>query len=408
MIRSSCHSLKDTNASKLVELSRLVDDYRQMVSKYVNLLWDRKKPGSLIPSKTCNLIATSRDRDSILRQCAAKQAWAMVRGTRAKHRKRTYKLAQLQRAGADTRSLQRTIDLHPLVKPNCRNVNLELDSRFVNFQESKGQFDLFIEIKNIGNKIKLRLPLQQTKVSRKWLSQGTLKATVRLTKNQLFLFYEMADVPRRETGRKVGADQGILSCLTLSDGQVTIKDPHGHDLSSILDRLARRRKGSKGFQRAVDQRKNYINWSVKQLNLDGVKTLALEKVKNIRRGRSSSRKHTHWTYTLIKGALVRRSQVEGFSLVEQASQYRSQRCSRCGWVHRSNRKGKVFKCKLCQFTTDADLNAALNHEAELPELAWDAWRDQRFKSGFFWTYDGIVNPGQELIVPDTQTSIGVA
>ncbi|HUW63140.1 MAG TPA: transposase [Spirochaetia bacterium] len=54
--------------------------------------------------------------------------------------------------------------------------------------------------------------------------------------------------------------------------------------------------------------------------------------------------------------------------------YSSQECSKCGCVDKENRSGKVFKCKRCGHTEDADINAAKNirkrfSDAELREIA---------------------------------------
>ena len=48
---------------------------------------------------------------------------------------------------------------------------------------------------------------------------------------------KILDQLAKKSGRTVGADQGILTCLTLSDGQITQKCNHGHDLSSIQRKM---------------------------------------------------------------------------------------------------------------------------------------------------------------------------
>jgi len=40
--------------------------------------------------------------------------------------------------------------------------------------------------------------------------------------------------------------------------------------------------------------------------------------------------------------------------------YTSQTCSKCGYIHKSNRAHEMFSCKQCNHTLDADYNAALN------------------------------------------------
>lgn len=141
----------------------------------------------------------------------------------------------------------------------------------------------------------------------------------------------------------------------------------------------------KGFKRAQDHRKNYINWSLNQLNFSNIKEVGLEKIRNIRRGKKSNRYLTHWTYTLIKDKLIRLSEDKGFVLIEQENKFMSQRCSACGWTHKSNRKGKTFKCGNCDFKGDSDLNAASNHEVELVELSPQVWQQHLNRtSGFYW------------------------
>jgi transposase len=43
------------------------------------------------------------------------------------------------------------------------------------------------------------------------------------------------------------------------------------------------------------------------------------------------------------------------------ARYTSQKCSSCGYISRSNRQSQaVFKCKHCNFSLNADLNASRN------------------------------------------------
>jgi transposase len=164
--------------------------------------------------------------------------------------------------------------------------------------------------------------------------------------------------------------------------------------------LSRRKKGSKSFRQAQSHRKNYINWSLNQLNFFNVKEIALEKLCNVRKGKKSSRYLSHWTYTLIKEKLFRLSEDKGFVLIEQDNKFRSQRCSSCGWTHKSNRKGKTFKCLHCGFVTDSDLNAASNHEVILEGLSPQVWRQHLNRTeGFYWQVVGderIVRHVQKL------------
>lgn len=397
MIRCNTVTLKHTNQGKIATISHFVDRYINMVKKYVNIVWnnDSLRPNSFIDSTTCNTIRTEANADSRIRQCAAKQASAIVRSVTSKRRKQLYKLAELQKEGEDTKYLQRKISNSPLKKPEISELNVELDSRFIDFQQGKNKFDLFVRIKQIGNKEEIIIPVRFNKVFNKWNKLGQLKSSVRLSKTGLTFFFDVPEKPK-QGNRKVGADQGMTTCLTLSDGQTTKKNKHGHDLTSISKILARRKKGSKRFHKTQSHRKNYINWSLNQLNFSDISEVKLEKLRNVRKGKRSSRYLSHWTYTLIKDKLIRFGEDKGFVVTEHDNRFKSQRCSACGWTHQSNRKGKTFKCVCCGYGADSDLNAASNHEIDLAELTLQVWLQRLNRVGFFW-HDEIVVSDERIV-----------
>lgn len=58
--------------------------------------------------------------------------------------------------------------------------------------------------------------------------------------------------------------------------------------------------------------------------------------------------------------LEEKSQEWGFALEHVEPAYTSQTCHRCGFVHRSNRRGDAFHCTACGHRAHADVNAAKN------------------------------------------------
>jgi transposase len=368
-----------------------------MVRKYINIFWHfyaDKLPCKLpcyLDAKLVQLIETERNHDSRIRQCAATQACSMVKAVIAKHNKRIYKLKELQRKNFNVKYLQSKVDTFIPKKPNFRNINVELTARLVNFEQGN-HFDLFVEIEQIGDKRSFRIPINHTKISNKWKTLGKQLGSIRLNEKYITLYYDVTCDKSNGT-RVVGADQGQVTCLTLSDGQITKTNKHGYDLNKIQDVLSRRKKGSIGFRKAQAHRKNYVNWSLNQLNLDNIKEIRLEKILNLRKGKKSSRKLSHWCYPLIKDKLVSLSECKGFAFVEQSNKYRSQRCSSCGFTHKLNRLGKVFRCTdiNCNFVTDSDLNAACNHEVDLIEVPIEVWNKKLNRStGFYWLTDRVV------------------
>ena len=409
MIRSSKHSLKYTNQNKRDNLSLFLDEYRRLLQVIIDDLWqnglesffDIQKNKLRIPSFLPNDYLKRHDSwlTARMKQAVGKQACSMLRAAVKKRSKQLYVLKKLQKEQEDSSDLQKAIDIQSLIKPDASNSNPELDSRFVDFKEDSS-FDLFVKVKTIGRKISLLIPIKQTKVGNKWNKKGNIKSAIRLSEKNLYLMYECEEAEKKTQGTIVGADQGISTALTLSDSQVTKACPHGHTLSSIQKKLARRRKGSNGFQKAVDHRLNYVNWSLNQLDFRNIKEVRFEKVKHIRKGRRSSRFLSHWTYPLIKQKLTSISESEGFRIVEVDSQYRSQRCSNCGWVRKANRRQKLFSCDQCGNSLDADLNASLNLRLDLFEIPKKVRLRKLNRTGFYWNSEGLFLVNQERIVPD--------
>ena len=252
----------------------------------------------------------------------------------------------------------------------------------------------------ILNYISINVPFNKHKKFLEFENKGKILNSIRLHKNDISLSFELPDVKKRTEGSTVGADQGIITTLTLSDGQITKQNKHGYDLNKILHVLGRKKKGSKNYRQTQDHRKNYINWSINQLNLSAIKTLNLERLYQIRKGKNAGKFLSNFTYTLIKKKLEALSETEGFGIMEIANSFRSQRCSECGWTQKSNRNGKLFICKHCGYATDADLNASLNLEDDsLYAIPKQVRLDKINRTGFFWNSEGLMNLSREFIVP---------
>jgi len=118
-----------------------------------------------------------------------------------------------------------------------------------------------------------------------------------------------------------------------------------------------------------------------------------DELKHLRRNRKSS----HWTYTDIKRKLESKCEQQGVLVVYVSPTYTSQRCSHCGWVQKSNRKGKNFNCVSCSFAADADINASKNIALRLSPLSDSQRLQQNNRTGFF--YRAV---GDERIVRHTK------
>ena len=69
----------------------------------------------------------------------------------------------------------------------------------------------------------------------------------------------------------------------------------------------------------------------------------------------------NWSYYELQQFIEYKAQKYGVEVVKVEPAYTSQRCSECGHTEKENRKTQEkFICKKCNFTENADYNAARN------------------------------------------------
>ena len=403
-IKSSKLSLKFANINKSLAIGNFIENYHQLVSDYVEVLWDLEKIPLLVPKELTSSVSTTLS--ARIQQCAGKQASGIVRGTRKKQEQMMWRLKKLEEEGKFkyARKLKEKLNKTRISKPSVKNIECELDERFIRIDfDNKTSFDGWITISSIGNKQKIVLPVKKTKHFNALLdnSEKLLKG-IRLSKEKITFNFEMIKKESKSTGTTLGIDIGSSSVISCSNGFQSVENSHGYDLSKINKILCRKKKGSKSFQKTQQHRKNYINWSINQLNLDDVKTVKIEKIKNLRKNRKSSRFLSHWTYTEIFEKLESHCINSGVQIETIDPTYTSQRCSNCGRVRKANRKGKWFKCDSCGHSQDSDLNASLNISFTLPKIPKEVRLMSLNRKGFFWLESGFYSDssGSVPIVPN--------
>jgi transposase len=397
MIRSSRSSLRFANIGKREELQEFIDKYRTLVQDYIDILWPLEKlPPSLLPkefSSKPDTILSAR-----IRQCAGKQARGIVWGTRKKQEQRKWQIDKFNKEGMfkKARRLQEIYNKNISEKPNVSNVEPELDSRFTNIDlDNETSFDGWINLSSLGNSIELKLPFKKNKHFNKLLSKGKLKAGIRISPKYATFMFEIPDPKPVIQGKILGIDIGKNNVISCSNGFMSVPNKHGHDLNSIISIMSRRKKGSKGFRRSSEHRTNYINWSINKLNLDGVQVVNRENIKYLRKGKRTARGMSHWTYASIFDKVDTACEERGVLVRKLNPTYTSQRCSKCGWVRKGNRKGKWFRCDKCSLSIDSDLNASLNLSLNLEPIGSKKRLSRSNRKGFYW-----IQVCQEPIVPD--------
>lgn len=405
-IKSSKLSIKFANANKKVFVKRFVDEYELLVKQYIDLLWDLEKVPSLLPKEITSLVKT--DLSARIQQCAGKQAAGIVRGTRKKQEQRMWRIKKLYDEGRNkqARKLEAINKKKIITKCDIKNIECELDERFVKIDfENYSSFDGWITISSIGDKQKLILPVKKTKHFNN-LNQktNTLLKGIRLSRNKITFNFEIGEILQRTEGQTLGIDIGKKDAISCSNGFQSSTNKHNQNLDSIINQLAKKKKGSKSFLRKQQHRKNYVNWTINQLNLDDIKKVKLENIKNLRKGKRTSRSLQGWTYTEIFEKLKDKCLQLGVQVEQISPTYTSQRCSVCGRVRKANRKGKWFKCDHCHHEMDSDLNASLNIALDLPGIFKEIRLMNLNRKGFFWLESGFFldSLGLEPIIPNTQ------
>jgi transposase len=421
IIKSSQHTTKFANTFKRKQLECFLQEYRRVAQVYVDYLWFNTLSWATTKNKTTTLdianqqynvpqflaklpIQLTTNLSARAVKCCSTQACGLIKAALEKPRKRLYQLNKLTKEGKDATKLQAKINKTKLVKPNASNIKAELNSICCDYQEPTNSFDAFLQLKCLGKVYgTIRLPVQHHRHSLKLKVVGKQLNSFLISERVINIRYELPQTKAKDVGLTLGADQGIKTVLTLSSGQTTPKtDTYGHSLESITHKLARKKKGSKAFGKAQDHRENFINWSINQLNLDTIKQINLENIINIGFKNKRSRYLSHFTNTLIRDKLLNVCSMTGVSVQLQTSTYRSQRCSCCGLVRKANRKGKLYECR-CGLSLDADLNAALNHEAVLPSIPIALRKLSLNRKGFYWRATGFYDlTGAALTVPSSK------
>jgi transposase len=191
------------------------------------------------------------------------------------------------------------------------------------------------------------------------------------------------------TGEVVGVDRGVTVSAALSTGETlqvpTLTTREKRRLRKLQQRLARSQKGSnrrastrtaiaKLRAREADRRKDWVEQTSTRLarEFDVIRVEDLRIVEMTRSAKGTVdnpgkrvRQKAGLNRGILSngwGQLVRRLERKAAGRVERIpAAYTSQTCSRCGTRDREARESQaVFRCRSCNYTANADLNAAVN------------------------------------------------
>lgn len=337
MIRRTIINLNYSNTDKTKQLNSFIDEYARVVNCYIENLWEKQIfNGSYLDKEILKEVETWLSARA--KQCAGKQALQIVKSQRKKKNK---------------------------TKPIFSGSSIELDSRFIEKQEGKNSFDIWIKFSSLGKGIVIILPSKKHIHFNKF-NDWNIKKSVRLRRRKdggLYceIFFERIELEKKKEGNIIGLDCGYKKLAVLSDGRKI-----GAKLEEKIEKISRKVQKSKGFNRALKERNEYINKEIKELDISEVKEIVVEDLKNVKKGtkgkirKEFNNKLQRWVYRYFLSRLEQFCEVVGVQLHRVNPAYTSQTCFACGDIHRSNRNGEIFECRRCGYTADADYNASLN------------------------------------------------
>ena len=412
------------NSGKRALLKQMIADFREVEQRAIDMLWIGSVAGFNPAKQRWDLpkyfpVDIESNIGGRPTRCATSSAIASIKSVTADLRSLQYAIKKQRQAKSPNKELiaklqsRYDIKLHQLKKPDSSNSYPELNINACITQIGRGSFEWIFDFVTWNKRgterypAHLVIPGKHTSHHRELVEFGGRRmSSVELHEEYIAVRYEFKQ-ELKEEGSIEGADPGVNKVVTLSDAQVTPTCIHGHTLKSINEKFIHKKRGSKAAHRAKAHQKNYINWSIKQLDLSKIKQLNVEQLFDMRRGQKTGAFLQKFDYRSIETAIRKHAFRNGVHIQMQSSSYRSQRCSDCGFVHQLNRKGSLFKCRACGFTRDSDLNAAINHRDPLPAISRAEVQDLNRTTGFYWLPSGMrrVDLGEAPIVPlDTEMS----
>jgi IS605 OrfB family transposase len=256
--------------------------------------------------------------------------------------------------------------------PKSKQSSIRLDARSYNVWFDRNEVSI---LTTDGRK---RFPIIIPEYFKQYLDWRRGSADLFLRRNGVFLHIVFEkDVPdSKPTGEVIGIDCGIKKIAVTSDnkffngGEIRRVSKRYEKLRSALQSCGS--KSAKRHLRRISKKENRFRADAnhritKQIvqSIPEGRTIVLEKLEGIRqtaRLRKKQRGELHkWNFFQFQQFLTYKAEAKGMAIEYVDARYTSQKCSRCGYISRSNRQFQsVFKCKQCGFSLNADLNASRN------------------------------------------------
>jgi putative transposase len=261
--------------------------------------------------------------------------------------------------------------------PHWERGMVRYDARSFRIERDRG----VVGLATVAGRIKL--PFAAHRQAEKWLDRAAGFATADLLRRPsgwwLHLVVEVKPPEFIPSGRVVGVDLGINRPAVNSDARF-LGQRKWKEIESRYFRLKRKlqSKGTKSAKRhlkVMRRRQRLFRRDCDHVLAKRIvesagpgSVIVVENLTDIRsrtkqRGRRQRRRHHGWSYAQLRSFVTDKAEAIGSIVKAIDPRHTSQRCSKCGHVHRRNRPTQsLFRCRECGHEVNADLNGARNVE----------------------------------------------
>jgi transposase len=389
--------LSDPNASKLAQLDALADAYLHLCQAYTTAFCTDVEPNKFADAWLSSPLSARWQRVVIQHAAGIAQSWRTNR-ERA-HQAYLDDLSDYQ-AQADPQHPSPT--LREWQTPTLKQRVIQANTNVVALEPSEDStFDYWLRISTLDKGTPIRLPVKLAAYHRRRLAGKRINTSLTLTRkaNDWWLTLtvdEQVAATTTDESPIVGVDVGIANFLTTSTGK-HYGSFHGKlARRHKLDREKRRRKAKlraclkkKGVtrlpsltnQRLARHVRQEINRAVNAFYADHAGDQVAYEALSVRTMRFKARRANAYLYASNLAHLPRQiawgAKKRGQRARASWAAYSSQACSRCQFISRANRPTQQrFCCQACGFQLNADVNAAINHQARFDDPQMQACRSK--------------------------------
>lgn len=344
LIRSTKCSLKFSTQKKMLDLTTILNEYGKVVNIFIQYFWSNPEKASKVLLLKDIVDIPETWLSARLRKVAAREAIDMVLATKERWKDKPAKMVM------------------PVHKCNRMYVSCTI-ADLVPSKEST-EFDAWLHIASIGNKMIMDLPIKYHKHFNKYNAIGKRLNSYIITKNYVQFSFETITLPKKEGTKCIGVDTGINALASVNNG-----NQYGKDIKDCIERIKRCKQKSNGYYVAKRALKQRIDEIAKEVIVkENPDLVVVEKLKQM--GHKSKLKARlsksirasigtwNWKYWLKR--LEMQCELNRVSFRTVSPYYTSTTCPTCGHSNRGNRNGEIFLCQNCGHADNADINAGKN------------------------------------------------